>query len=131
MPPDQGAQLENLKELLSGIDPEQLRQVMPLVGGGVITMMFTDIVDSTRVKHEVGDAVYFAALKQHHGAIRDCIARHAGHELKTIGDSFFIAFLDPAEAVRSACRIQQTLAETPITVGDNSINVRIGLHTGN
>jgi predicted ATPase/class 3 adenylate cyclase len=130
MPPDQGAPLENLKKLLSGVDPEQLRQVMPLVGGGVITMMFTDIVDSTRVKREVGDLVYFAALKQHNSAIRDCIARHAGHELKTIGDSFFIAFRNPTEAVQCAGRIQQTLTETPIAVGDGSINVRIGLHTG-
>src|SRR5271156_2320157 len=81
MPLDQDVSLEKLKELLSGIDPEQLRQVMPLVGG-VITMMFTDIVDSTRVKHEVGDEVYFEALKRHNSTVRECIARHGGHELK-------------------------------------------------
>jgi class 3 adenylate cyclase len=70
MAPDQGAPPENLKELLSGVDPEQLRQVMPLVGGAVITMMFTDIVDSTRVKHEIGDQAYFEALKRHNDAVR-------------------------------------------------------------
>ena len=107
MPPDQRTR-ENLKGLLADVDPEQLRRLLPLVGGGVITMMFTDIVDSTRVKREVGDAVYFTALKQHHSAVRDCIARHAGRELQLIGDSFFVAFPDPAEAVRCACRIQQT-----------------------
>jgi predicted ATPase/class 3 adenylate cyclase len=129
MPPDQRTR-ENLKGLLADVDPEQLRRLLPLVGGGVITMMFTDIVDSTRVKREVGDAVYFTALKQHHSAVRDCIARHAGRELQLIGDSFFVAFPDPAEAVRCACRIQQTLSGTPIIVGDGSIRVRIGLHTG-
>jgi predicted ATPase/class 3 adenylate cyclase len=128
--PDQGASLDHLKELLSGVDPEQLRQVMPLAGGGVITMMFTDIVDSTRVKHQVGDATYFAALNRHNSAVRECIARHAGYELKTIGDSFFIAFTDPGKAVQCAAQIQQTLAETPIIVGDGSISVRIGVHTG-
>jgi class 3 adenylate cyclase len=127
--PDPGVPLDHLKELLSGVDPEQLRQVMPLVGG-VITMMFTDIVDSTRVKHQVGDLPYFAALNRHNGAVGECIARHAGHELKTIGDSFFIAFTDPGGAVECATQIQQTLAETPIIVGDASISVRIGLHTG-
>ena len=127
---DQGAPPENLKELLSGVDPEELRRVMPLVGGGVITMMFTDIVDSTGVKREVGDQVYFAALEQHHSAIRYCIAQHAGHELQTIGDSFLIAFSDPGQAVQCACRIQQTLSKTPINVGRGSIGVRIGLHTG-
>ena len=130
MPPDQGVPPENLKELLSGIDPDQLRQVMPLVGGGVITMMFTDVVDSTRVKHGVGDPAYFAALKQHYSVMRDCISRHGGHELNTIGDSFFIAFPHPGEALQCAGRVQRTLAETPITVGDGSISVRIGLHTG-
>jgi hypothetical protein len=58
--PDPGVPLDHLKELLSGLDPDQLRQIMPL--DGIITMMFTDIVDSTRVKHEVGDPTYFAAL---------------------------------------------------------------------
>lgn len=130
MPPEQRVPLDNLKELLSAVDPEQLRQVMPLVGGGVITMMFTDIVDSTRVKAQVGDDVYFAALNRHNSAVRECIARHAGRELKTIGDLFFIAFLHPGEAVRCAASIQETLKGSPIIVGDSSIKVRIGLHTG-
>jgi class 3 adenylate cyclase len=130
MPPNQRAPAENLKESLPGVDREQLRQVMPLVGGGVITMMFTDIVDSTRAKREVGDDVYFAALERHNTIIRDCIASRSGHELKTIGDSFLVAFAHPGEAVQCASRIQQAFAEAPIIVGDGPINVRIGLHTG-
>jgi predicted ATPase/class 3 adenylate cyclase len=125
--PDQGVPLDPLKGLLSGVDPEQLRQAMPL---GVITMIFTDIVDSTRVKHDVGDLTYFAALNRHNSVVRESIARHAGHELKTIGDSFLIAFTDPGKAVQCAAQIQQTFAETPIITGDGSINVRIGIHTG-
>jgi class 3 adenylate cyclase len=39
-------------------------------------------------------------------------------------------FTDPGKALQCAAQIQQTLAETPISVGDGSINVRIGLHTG-
>ena len=42
---DQGYLLDLLRELLTGVDPEKLRQVMPLVGGSVITMMFTDIAE--------------------------------------------------------------------------------------
>jgi predicted ATPase/class 3 adenylate cyclase len=127
--PDPGVPFDHLKELLSEIDPAQLRQVMPLVGG-VITIMFTDIVDSTPVKHQVGDSTYFAALERHNSAVRSCIAQHAGHELKTIGDSFLIAFTDPGKAVQCAAHIQQTLVGVPIIVGDSSISVRIGLHTG-
>lgn len=40
---------DRLREPLAGIDPEVLQQIMPLTGG-VITMMFTDIVDSTKVR---------------------------------------------------------------------------------
>jgi class 3 adenylate cyclase len=129
MPPDQEIPLEKLKELLSAVDPAQLRQVLPLVGG-VIAMMFTDIVDSTLVKHTVGDTVYFEALDHHNKAVRECIARHDGHELKTIGDSFLIAFADPSEAVECGVRIQKALSDRPIAVGNGTIRVRIGLHTG-
>ena len=62
--------------------------------------------------------------------IRECVARYSGHELKTIGNSFFIAFIDPGKAVQCAADIQQALAGTPIIVGEGSITVRIGLHTG-
>lgn len=129
MPPDQEIPLEKLKELLSDVDPAQLRQVPPSVSG-VITMMFTDIVDSTLVKRAVGDTVYFDALDRHNQAVRECIARHNGHELRTIGDSFFIAFADPRKAVECGIGIQKALSDTPITVGNGTIRVRIGLHTG-
>jgi len=105
MPPDQGVPLDKLQELLSGVDPEQLGQILPLAGGGVVTMMFTDIVDSTRVKAEVGDRTYYDALGRHHDLVRRCLAQHNGRELKTIGDSFFIAFADPGAAVQCATAV--------------------------
>jgi hypothetical protein len=76
---------DRLKELLARIDPQVLQQVMPLTGG-VITMMFTDIVDSTRIKAEIGDRPYFdEVLKRHNELVQDSVARHNGHELKAIG----------------------------------------------
>jgi class 3 adenylate cyclase len=121
--PNPGVPLDPLGELLQQVMP-------PPTVGGVVTMMFTDIVDSTRVKHEVGDQVYFEPLKQHHSVVRECISRCGGYELKTIGDSFLVAFTDPGAAVQCAAQLQQALVETPIAVGGGRISVRIGLHTG-
>ncbi len=129
MPDQEGPDFENLKKLLSGIDPAVLHDLMPLTGG-VITMMFTDIVDSTRVKKLVGDQPYFAALGEHNALIRECLTKFHGHELKTIGDSFFIAYKDPRRAVDCAIEIQKRIASSPIQVGTEILSVRIGMHTG-
>jgi class 3 adenylate cyclase len=79
--PDPVVPLDHLKELLSEVDPDQLRRVMPLVGG-VITMMFTDIVDSTRVKHEVGDPSYFAAFRALalDSGLRDSLSEYSSNQ---------------------------------------------------
>ena len=121
---------ERLQELLGKIDPAVLQQVMPLTGG-VVTMMFTDIVDSTKVKAEIGDRPYFGdVLKRHNELVRDCISHHNGRELKTIGDAFLVGFAVPADGVACASEIQHRLATSPIHAGPSILRVRIGLHTG-
>jgi predicted ATPase/class 3 adenylate cyclase len=129
MPAVDGPTPQDLKALLSGVDPAVLAQVMPLTGG-VITMMFTDIVDSTAIKADVGDEPFFEALKQHHGVVRTCVEKHNGRELKTIGDAFFVGFALPAGAVECSQEIQERLAQNPIRVGTAFLEVRIGLHIG-
>lgn len=93
-------------------------------------MMFTDIVDSTRIKKLVGDDPYFAALTTHNTLIRDCLKDSHGDELKTIGDSFFAGFSHPREAVACAIEIQKRLASSPIHIDKETLSVRIGMHTG-
>ena len=129
MPEDEELLPDHLKALLAKIDPAVLQQVMPLTGG-VITMMFTDIVDSTKLTAEVGDQAYFEVRERHNELIRQCIAAHNGRELKTIGDAFLVGFAIPANAVDCALGIQQRLIESPIPVGQGFLQVRIGLHTG-
>jgi predicted ATPase/class 3 adenylate cyclase len=120
---------EQLKELLARIDPEVLQQVMPLTGG-VITMMFTDIVDSTRIKAQIGDAPYFDVLQRHNELVRSALALHDGREVKTMGDAFLVGFAVPPNAVVCAVKIQQDLATTPIQTGQGPLKIRIGIHTG-
>lgn len=127
---DEAVYVGRLKALLGKIEPAVLQQVMPLTGG-VITMMFTDIVDSTKIKAEVGDQPYFdQILTPHNQLTRDRVSRHNGRELKTIGDSFFIGLAIPADGVKCSVEIQQRLAGSPIQAGRGQLRVRIGLHTG-
>jgi predicted ATPase/class 3 adenylate cyclase len=117
------------KELLARIDPKVLQQVMPLTGG-VNTMMFTDIVDSTRIKAKIGDGSYFDLLQRHNELVRSALALHDGHELKTMGDAFLIGFAAPADAAACAIRIQQDVAAKPFQTGHGPLEIRIGIHTG-
>jgi len=93
-----------------------------------LTIAFTDIVDSTTKNLAIGDRAYKEIADRHDALIRS-IAGDA--ELKTIGDSFMLEFSDPAEAVSKMVEVQRRLASTPITIGDEPLLVRVGIHIGN
>ncbi|MEY2468762.1 MAG: hypothetical protein QOF21_1460 [Actinomycetota bacterium] len=90
--------------------------------------MFSDIEGSTRLFHDLGDQ-YPIALARHQAIVRGAIAGFRGHEVKTEGDSFFVAFHDAPSAVAACVRAQRELAVEP-WADDGAIRVRIGLHTG-
>jgi class 3 adenylate cyclase len=89
----------------------------------VCTVMFTDIVDSTLLASRMGDQRWSAVLKDHHDAVRSCLAEYRGTEMKTTGDGFHAIFDGPARGVRCAAAIQSAVAPLGLTV-------RAGLHTG-
>jgi predicted ATPase/class 3 adenylate cyclase len=90
---------------------------------GTVTFLFTDIEDSTNLLRELGTERYSATLAEHRRVLRDAIAGHAGVEVDTQGDAFFIAFGDADAAVAAAAQAQENLAPGPV-------KVRMGLHTG-
>jgi class 3 adenylate cyclase len=87
------------------------------------TVLFTDIVDSTKRAVELGDRRWRALLDQHDAVVRREIERFRGREVKTLGDGFLVTFDGPARAVRCAMGI----AEAVHSLG---IEVRSGVHTG-
>jgi class 3 adenylate cyclase len=87
------------------------------------TVMFTDIVDSTRRAAELGDWKWRALVDRHDDIVRGQLARFRGHEVKNLGDGFLATFDGPARGVRCATAI----AEAVHPLG---IDVRAGLHTG-
>jgi class 3 adenylate cyclase len=87
------------------------------------TVMFTDIVDSTRRAAEIGDREWRALLDAHDAIVRSQLTRFRGREVKTVGDGFLATFDGPQRAIRCAVAIRET-------VGQLGIDVRAGLHTG-
>jgi class 3 adenylate cyclase len=87
------------------------------------TVLFTDIVDSTRRAAELGDRRWHQLLEEHHEAVRRTLTRFRGREVNTTGDGFLATFDGPARAIRAADAIRAELAEL-------GLEVRVGLHTG-
>jgi class 3 adenylate cyclase len=87
------------------------------------TILFTDVVGSTRKAFELGDRRWRELLERHHAAIRLELARYRGIELDTAGDGFFASFDGPARAIRCASAIRSSVHEL-------GIDVRAGLHAG-
>lgn len=87
------------------------------------TVLFTDIVESTKRAAELGDRRWRDLVLEHNARVRGLLARYRGIEVSTAGDSFFATFDGPARAVRCAMAISD--AVRPL-----GIEVRAGLHTG-
>ena len=87
------------------------------------TVLFTDIVDSTRRVAELGDRRWRELLGEHDALVRRELERFRGREVKTVGDGFLATFDGPARAVTGAAAIRD--AVQPL-----GIEVRAGLHTG-
>jgi class 3 adenylate cyclase len=87
------------------------------------TVLFTDIVDSTKRGSDVGDHAWSAVRGRHDEIVRSNLARFRGREIKTLGDGFLATFDGPVRGVECARAIA---AEVPAL----GIEIRAGLHAG-
>jgi class 3 adenylate cyclase len=87
------------------------------------TVLFTDIVDSTRRASDMGDRDWRALLDAHDTVVRAQLARFRGREVNTSGDGFLATFDGPQRAIRCAMAIRDAVQAL-------GIEVRAGLHTG-
>ena len=96
---------------------------------GTVTLMFSDIIDSTATNERLGDTAWMALLREHNGIIERSVAEHRGHVVKSMGDGFMVAFPSARDGVRCAIALQRAFASHN-DGADQPIDVRIGLHTG-
>src|SRR5216683_6573283 len=101
---------------------------MPELPSGTITMLHTDVQDSTPLTMCLGER-YAEVLATHRALLRAAFAAHEGYEVDTQGDSFFVVFPRATRAITAAVTIQRALTAQTWPQG-GAVRVRIGIHTG-
>jgi class 3 adenylate cyclase len=115
--PDWRASFQEVAEFLTGHHADVTDDRV------LATLLFTDIVDSTRRAAELGDRDWHALLDAHDAVVRSQLARFRGREVNTSGDGFLAMFDGPQRAIRCAMAIREAVQSL-------GIEVRAGLHTG-
>jgi class 3 adenylate cyclase len=95
---------------------------------GTLTVLFTDLKDSTRMYREIGDATAFGRVMNHFDILKDAIAAEDGALVKTIGDAVMAVFRCPSGAVRAMLQAQEKLSAP--ADGTQPLTLKAGLHTG-
>src|SRR5579863_7946339 len=96
-----------------------------------LTVLFTDVVGSTRFFERNGDTAGLVMIHRHDELAARAIQEQDGRVVKTIGDSAMAEFPDPASAVRAAVEIERQFLKLNLTLAEeHRVEVRIGLHTG-
>ena len=114
---DQDSILKEVEEFVTGT------RYRPEPDRVLATILFADIVGSTRRAAELGDRAWVELLGNFHSLVRRQLERFRGKEIDTVGDGLFATFDGPARAIRCACAIREAVAAL-------GLEVRSGLHTG-
>jgi len=110
--------LDEIEEFLTGA-----RQA-PHLERVLCTVLFADIVDSTRTAAELGDRRWRDLLASIEASVMRELAQHRGRAVKTLGDGFLATFDGPARGIRCAAAIRDSIRT------QFGLEVRSGLHTG-
>jgi adenylate cyclase len=116
------AEVTSLQAFRDLFSTEVLRPGEP-VSVGTLTVLFTDLRDSTRYYREVGDAPAFGSVMQHLDVLREAVASEGGAVVKAMGDAIMAVFRYPAAAVRAGLEAQRAVAGRPL-------ELKVGIHTG-
>ncbi len=97
---------------------------------GLLTMLFTDIVGSTKLKQDLGDTEAVLLIQQHHATVRELLKDfNEAQEIDNPGDSFFLVFAKPSDAVKYSLLLQASLRVSAKRSGPGVFD-RIGVHVG-
>jgi class 3 adenylate cyclase len=92
---------------------------------GSVTLMFTDLRDSTRLYRQIGDASAFGRVREHFEVLEAAVILEGGGIVKTMGDSVMAAFRKPSAALKAIQYVQKNLTER-----DKGLWLKVGIHHG-
>ncbi|HEY5445055.1 MAG TPA: DUF5939 domain-containing protein, partial [Pyrinomonadaceae bacterium] len=95
---------------------------------GTLTVLFTDLRQSTRLYREIGDATAFGRVMNHFDVLKKFIAARDGAIVKTIGDAVMAVFRSPVNALVAMLDAQHALANPQD--GEMPFQLKAGLHSG-
>lgn len=93
---------------------------------GSVTLMFTDLRDSTRLYRRIGDASAFGRVREHFEILENAIAAEGGAIVKTMGDAVMATFRQPISALKAVWKAQSIIAQR----GEPMLWLKVGLHKG-
>ena len=115
--PDADEWLDEAEEFITG------RRGGERVNRVLATMLFTDLVGSTATAERLHDDRWKELLDRHDAAVRHEITRFSGNEREATGDGFLVTFAGPAQALRCATAIGDSVRSL-------GMEIRAGVHTG-
>lgn len=102
----------------------------PAARAATLTFLFADLRGYTTFTERLGDAAAAELIAEYRGFMRAQIAKAAGAEIRTEGDSFFVTFESAAEALRCAIGMLREAALRSAARPERPIEIGIGLHAG-
>jgi DNA-binding SARP family transcriptional activator len=93
------------------------------------TLLFTDVVGSTRIRAKLGDEEADAVRREHDRRMRDALAVHRGREIKALGDGFLAVFGSAADAIACGVDVQRA-TDRQAHRGPVAVAVRVGIAAG-
>ena len=97
---------------------------------GTITIVFSDIENSTQRATAMGDAAWMKVLKNHNDIIARHVEKWSGTVVKNQGDGFMLTFNGARQALRAMIDVQRELEEEAAQNADTAVRIRVGVHTG-
>jgi class 3 adenylate cyclase len=100
------------------------------VGVETVTVMFTDLVDSTALLSRLGEERGEVVRREHFGLLRGAVEPCGGREVKNLGDGLMVVFPSAADAVSAAVGVQQAFVRRNRRSDGERLLVRIGIACG-
>ena len=117
--------LGRIDQTAAAIDPATTQ-----TGSSLRIILFTDMVGSTKMTQELGDAAAMDILHAHNTIVRRALEKHGGHEVKHTGDGIMASFVSVAGSLNGAIDIQRGVSEYRRGDANHNLQVKIGLSAG-
>jgi class 3 adenylate cyclase len=101
------------------------------VSAGRLAFLFSDLVGSTALYGEIGDAAAFRLVQEHFDALLPILGRHGGSLVKTIGDAVMAVFTDDRAAVRAGLEMLREFEDFRARSATHALtHLKLGVHSG-